>query len=259
MEQNRKKDLVKQFSGVLGAEQRDTGTTAMKTNDTVTDPVCGMSVKPDAAAATAAYQEQTYYFCSAHCHAKFVKDPATYVDGRSGGASGTEPAHHEPHAPLVVEREAAPAPGKNVTIYTCPMHPEVRQPGPGACPKCGMALEPEIPVAVVSVEYTCPMHPEIVRGEPGNCPICGMALEPRTAPTTAAENAELIEMTRRFWASTALALPVFIPAMVGVPIAAGVLYPFFGLLLSPIVAVAAMSFSSVSVVTNALRLNRVKL
>ncbi len=123
----------------------------MKTNDTVTDPVCRMSIKPEAAAATAAYQEQTYYFCSVHCHDKFVKDPAAYVGERSDAAPGTDPAHHEPHAPLVGEREAAPVRGTNVTIYTCPMHPEVRQPGPGACPKCGMALESEIPVAAVSV------------------------------------------------------------------------------------------------------------
>src|SRR5207244_1014794 len=64
--------------------------------------------------------------------------------------------------------------------FTCPMHPEVRQSGPGACPKCGMSLEPSSAVAPTRIEYTCPMHPEIVRDKPGNCPICGMALEPRT-------------------------------------------------------------------------------
>ncbi|MBY0576189.1 MAG: copper-translocating P-type ATPase [Gallionellaceae bacterium] len=91
--------------------------------------------------------------------------------------------------------------------YTCPMHPEIHQPMPGNCPKCGMTLEPEFPVTTSTVEYTCPMHPEIVRSEPGNCPICGMALEPRNAP--AEDNAELSGMTRRFWISTALAAPVF--------------------------------------------------
>jgi len=192
----------------------------MKTNDTVTDPVCNMSIKPEAAAATAAYQEQTYYFCSAGCHAKFVKDPATYVGGRSGSASDADTSSHKPHASPAVAGKAASgpgkaalAPGKSAVIYTCPMHPEVHQPGPGACPKCGMALEPEIPVAATSAEYTCPMHPEIVRSEPGNCPICGMALEPRTPPAAAEENAELIDMTRRFWISTALALAVFVLAM----------------------------------------------
>ncbi|MHB8494621.1 MAG: heavy metal translocating P-type ATPase [Casimicrobiaceae bacterium] len=185
----------------------------MKTNDTVTDPVCGMSIRQEAAAAIAAYREKTYYFCSVRCHAKFVKDPAAYVGARSDGTPGADPSHHEPHSPRIVEGAAAPAPGKSAAFYTCPMHPEVRQPGPGACPKCGMALELEIPVAAVSVEYTCPMHPEIVRSAPGHCPICGMALEPRTAPAAAAENAELINMTRRLWISTALALPVFVLAM----------------------------------------------
>jgi Cu+-exporting ATPase len=75
-----------------------------------------------------------------------------------------------------------------------------------------MALEPETPVAAGTVEYTCPMHPEIVRSEPGNCPICGMALEPRNA--VAEDNAELKDMTRRFWVSAALALPVFLLATV---------------------------------------------
>ena len=97
-------------------------------------------------------------------------------------------------------------------MYTCPMHPEIRQPAPGSCPKCGMALEPESPMVSGAVEYTCPMHPEIVRSEPGSCPICGMALEPRNAP--AEDNAELRDMTRRFWVSAVLALPVFVMAMV---------------------------------------------
>jgi len=91
------------------------------------------------------------------------------------------------------------------------MHPEIRQPAPGSCPKCGMALEPESPPVPGAVEYTCPMHPEVVRSEPGSCPICGMALEPRNAPSE--DNAELNDMTRRFWASAALALPVFVIAM----------------------------------------------
>ena len=98
--------------------------------------------------------------------------------------------------------------------YTCPMHPEVRQQGPGSCPKCGMALEPETAAAAPTrTEYVCPMHPEIVRNEPGDCPICGMALEPRVA-TVDEENAEFNDMTRRFWVSTALAAPVFVMATV---------------------------------------------
>ncbi|MBU6489604.1 MAG: heavy metal translocating P-type ATPase, partial [Burkholderiales bacterium] len=88
------------------------------------------------------------------------------------------------------------------------MHPEVENPAPGACPKCGMALELKTPV-VKRIEWTCPMHPEIVRPAPGACPKCGMALEPREVSAgPEEENGELIDMTRRFWISAAFSFPV---------------------------------------------------
>jgi len=94
------------------------------------------------------------------------------------------------------------------------MCPEVRETTPVACPSCGMALEPEMPVGPTTrTEYTCPMHPEIVRDQPGACPICGMALEPRTIEIEEGPNPELVDMTRRFWTSAALTLPVFGLAM----------------------------------------------
>jgi len=99
-------------------------------------------------------------------------------------------------------------------MYVCPMDPEIRQTGPGACPKCGMALEPEMVAAPAGrTEYVCPMHPEIVRDEPGACPICGMALEPQTAAVDDAENPELEDMRRRFWVSLVLSIPVLASAM----------------------------------------------
>jgi len=117
-------------------------------------------------------------------------------------------AHIRPPAP----------PAMPSAVYTCPMHPDIRQDAPGACPKCGMALEPLMPPAPPApaarvTEYVCPMHPQVVRSEPGNCPICGMALEPRTASLEEAENPELADMSRRFWFGTTLALPVFLLAM----------------------------------------------
>ena len=94
------------------------------------------------------------------------------------------------------------------------MHPEVKQPQPGSCPECGMALEPAtIATAPTRTEYTCPMHPEIVRDEPGECPTCGMALEPRTVTVEEAPNPELSTMTRRFWIALALTLPLVLVAM----------------------------------------------
>jgi len=92
--------------------------------------------------------------------------------------------------------------------YTCPMHPEVHSIAPGACPKCGMALEAAIITALaIRTQYTCPMHPQIVRNEPGSCPICGMTLEPMTVAVNEV-NPELDSMTRRFWVCAALALPL---------------------------------------------------
>ena len=100
-------------------------------------------------------------------------------------------------------------------IYTCPMHTEVEQQGPGSCPKCGMALEPKTPMPVAErMEYTCPMHPEIVRGGPGSCPKCGMALEPRTVSLTEEEkNPEYDDMRKRFIVGAILTLPLVVIAM----------------------------------------------
>jgi len=97
--------------------------------------------------------------------------------------------------------------------YICPMCPGVRQTEPGSCPHCGMALERETPLQPGSkTEYTCPMHPEVVQDHPGSCPKCGMALEPRTVEVEE-DNTELKDMSRRFWFSVVLALPVLISAM----------------------------------------------
>jgi Cu+-exporting ATPase len=118
------------------------------------DPVCGMTVDPAASKHLLEHGGVTYHFCCAGCRTKFEADPAKYL------------------AP-----KATPAPAKPGAVYTCPMHPEIRQQGPGSCPKCGMALEP--------MEVTAEAGP----------------------------NHELIDMTRRFWIGLVLALPVFILEM----------------------------------------------
>jgi Cu+-exporting ATPase len=123
----------------------------------VKDPVCGMTVDPHTAKHRHVHNGQPFYFCGARCRERFIADPAKYL---SPEAKAAEPV----------------APG---TIYTCPMHPEVRQQGPGSCPICGMALEPEMVTA-------------------------------DTAP-----NPELADMTRRLWIGLALMLPVFLLEMGG--------------------------------------------
>jgi len=117
----------------------------------VKDPVCGMTVDPHTATHRAQYLGKPYFFCSSGCQSKFLAEPADYI----------EPA---------VARKAEPVP--EGTIYTCPMHPQIRQVGPGSCPICGMALEPAVATAEMG-----PSH-------------------------------ELVDMTRRFWVGLALSLPV---------------------------------------------------
>jgi P-type Cu+ transporter len=174
--------------------------TISATTQTAIDPVCGMTVDPDRAAGSAEYQGQTYYFCCEHCRNKFREAPEKYL----AAPQLTTITPLRPHT-------RTPTP--TADEYTCPMHPEVRQNKPGSCPKCGMALEPLLVTAPKEkTEYTCPMHPEIIRDAPGACPICGMALEPRTV-VAEEENAELDDMKRRFWVSTALTLPLLIIAM----------------------------------------------
>lgn len=176
--------------------------TAAATVQTVTDPVCGMSVDPDRAAGSFAHNGDIYYFCSNHCRQKFQDDPHRYAAAVADQLAPATPAKNEKQLASSVSGE-----------YTCPMHPEVRQSGPGSCPKCGMALEPvTVTPPKEKIEYTCPMHPQIVRDAPGFCPICGMALEPRTV-LAEEENAELKDMRRRFWVSAALSLPLIVLAM----------------------------------------------
>jgi P-type Cu+ transporter len=207
------------------------------------DPVCGMQVDPEKAAGKSEYQGKTYYFCNPGCKRKFEADQGRYVhrDVRESitslhhdpvcgmniseeDAAGT--VHHggklyhfcsascvqkfkaDPKRYLQLEPSDPVSKADNQIEYTCPMDPEVRQIGPGACPKCGMALEPvTIALPQTRTEYTCPMHPEIVQDRPGNCPICGMALEPRSVVLDE-DNPELVDMKRRFFVSAALSVPI---------------------------------------------------
>ncbi|MDH4082190.1 MAG: heavy metal translocating P-type ATPase [Nitrospira sp.] len=156
------------------------------------DPVCGMTVQPATAAGSYNYRDKTYYFCATRCLDKFRADPEYYLT---------------PLEQRVLKPTPTPS-GANVQ-YICPMDPEVSESKPGACPICGMALEPaDVTVLPTRTEYTCPMHPEIVQSAPGACPICGMALEARTV-TVEEVNPELVDMTRRFWQSVVLGSPIF--------------------------------------------------
>ena len=164
----------------------------------VKDPVCGMNVDPAKAASAVTVGTNTYYFCCRSCGEKFTADPQKYLAAPS-----------EPPVSQVRGHQLAANLGSS---YVCPMDPEIHQNHPGACPKCGMALEPELPVAT-KTQWICPMHPEIIRDAPGSCPICGMALEPMTVTAATEENPELRDMTRRLWTSVLIGIALIAFAM----------------------------------------------
>lgn len=170
------------------------------------DPVCGMTVDADTAQYHAHHKQQDYVFCSQHCLTNFKADPARYLKQEKASSCCGGHAHTEASAVKAAQ-------ATDGSDYICPMCEGVRQSGPGSCPKCGMALEPESPLAVTSkTQYTCPMHPEVLQDEPGDCPKCGMALEAISVDAEE-DQSELITMSRRFWLGAVLAFPVFVIAM----------------------------------------------
>lgn len=193
-----------------------------KTDDTVLDPVCGMYVVPEEAAGHVRHEGRDIYFCSKHCEQKFSSNPEEYLKPTPAPSNlvqlaGIAPAKgalprqgiNPQHPAQVPLSTAAPKAAK----YICPMDPEVASDTRGACPRCGMALEPALNAP--TVEYSCPMHPEVVSDRPGSCPICGMALEPRykAGAAHAEDDTELRSMTRRFWVSTALTVVLVVLTM----------------------------------------------
>ncbi|PHS23953.1 MAG: copper-translocating P-type ATPase [Methylophaga sp.] len=207
------------------------------------DPVCGMKVDENSQYITE-LDSEIHYFCSEHCLTKFTGSPKDYLsdekqescgcshdqtasveedkaDGGCGGENNHDAkpldnqhgccgGHEQDNVVLPITKGVY----DSEIIYTCPMHPEVESTDPNSpCPKCGMALEPkDVSLSNTKTEYTCPMHPEILQDHPSSCPKCGMALEPRTVEISE-DTSELDFMSRRFWFSVFLAIPVFFSAM----------------------------------------------
>src|SRR5260370_8763591 len=202
------------------------------------DPVCGMQVDAASAGATSEHGGRTYFFCCPGCAKKFEAAPEQYLKPQPAPSGPMQTMISPAPAAGPVQKGLASAPAvrswlksfdrafdkasatapstrKSTGVeYICPMDSEVHQNKPGACPKCGMALEAAFPaLPSTKTEYVCPMHPEIVRTEPGSCPICGMALEPRVISAEEEQNPELASMARRFWVSVALTAPILLAAM----------------------------------------------
>jgi len=148
------------------------------------DPVCGMMVDPEKSAGKVSHGDKTYYFCSKRCAERFEKEPEKFL--ATPGAAGMESAAHAGH-----EKSAAPS---------------VRP---------ADATSAATSEAATGARYTCPMHPQIIQIGPGSCPICGMALEPMDVLAEVEADPEYDSMSRRLWVSAALSLPVLLIAMFG--------------------------------------------
>ncbi|MFO1126886.1 MAG: heavy metal translocating P-type ATPase [Rhodospirillales bacterium] len=178
------------------------------------DPVCGMTVDPQAGKPQHTHKGVTYFFCCPGCKEKFAANPEAYLAPAPPADAAAEQRMKDPVCGMTVD----PQTGKpqythgGVTYFFC-------------CPGCKekFANDPEAflrPAAGTAKQsgpadavYTCPMHPEIEQVGPGDCPICGMALEPKTVSLTEGPSAEYVDMRRRLWISAALALPLVALAM----------------------------------------------
>ena len=161
-------------------DPQNTGLPIIASAPRVKDPVCGMLVDPQKSAGKVLHADKTYYFCSKRCAERFEKEPEKFL--AAPGASGMEPASHA----RTSHQLAHASPSSD-------------------------AISP----AKKDARYTCPMHPEIIQLGPGSCPICGMALEPMDAFAEVEADPEYDSMLRRFWVSAALSLPVLLVAMFG--------------------------------------------
>jgi Cu+-exporting ATPase len=152
-------------------------TAAARRDGMAIDPVCGMTVNPAQARGTFEHRGVTYYFCAEGCRQKFAADPDGWLERRANprpSPSAMPVTLHTPHRPGA-RLPAAPAAGG--TLYTCPMHPEVQQIGPGACPKCGMALEPVVVTAQAPVDAeTADLTRRLVVGAALTVPLLALAM-----------------------------------------------------------------------------------
>jgi len=176
------------------------------------DPVCGMTVADDSPL-TEDRGGRTFRFCSEHCRRQFLNTngarPAADAEP-AGACCGSR--EHAAAKPQVVAMPPSSASDGESARYDCPMCDGVASDRPGACPKCGMALESTSAGLPRRRQWTCPMHPEIVQDEPGACPKCGMDLEPVEVDEDE-DDSELRSMTRRFIVGAVLTVPLFVLAM----------------------------------------------
>jgi Cu+-exporting ATPase len=175
--------------------------TTAGTSPVIRDPVCGMTVDPGAGKPKHEHDGHSYHFCSQGCRDKFVAEPTAYL-------TATDPV-----CGMSVDRATARHMSKHegARFYFCSAgcHGKFE-----AAPETYLGDRPAPEPMPGGTIYTCPMHPEIEQTGPGDCPICGMALEPKGVPTgDEGPNPELVDFTRRFWVGTAFTVPLLVLTM----------------------------------------------
>jgi Cu+-exporting ATPase len=176
------------------------------------DPVCGMNVEPSKAAAKVEHAGKTYYFCAPGCAKRFEQTPGKYLgSAEKGGAPGLLSLQ----VPAQSSRTAiAVAPAPHSADHSA-HHPLSSHRDRDGANTASSSTSPAEPTSAAQARYTCPMHPEIVQIGPGSCPICGMALEPIEVSAEIEADPEYDSMRRRFWVSASLSLPVLLLSMFG--------------------------------------------
>ncbi|HEY5611796.1 MAG TPA: heavy metal translocating P-type ATPase, partial [Thermoanaerobaculia bacterium] len=171
-----------------------------------TDPVCGMHVDPEKAAGSSTFDGQTVFFCSNFCKKQFDQNPAAFV--KRAAASVKDPVCGMRVDPATAKASST---HDGQTYFFCCEHCKAKFDADPA-KVLGGTPKPAAPAAPAGTIYTCPMHPEVRQVGPGSCPICGMALEP-LGVTAEEDTSELKSMTLRFWISAILAVPLVVITM----------------------------------------------
>lgn len=204
----------------------------------IRDPVCGMTVDPNAGKPSLDYQGRSFHFCSNGCHAKFEAAPENYLSAK------------DPVCGMSVDRATARhfLKHEGEKFYFCSAGCKAKfETDPSAYLDGNRPAPKPVPKGTL---YTCPMHPEVISDHPGDCPKCGMALEPMGVPAAdEGPNPELVDFTRRLWISAALSLPLLVISMgpmIGLPMRDWIGEPFATwvelILATPVVLWAALPF-----------------
>ncbi|MEZ5428551.1 MAG: heavy metal translocating P-type ATPase [Pyrinomonadaceae bacterium] len=217
----RVRSLPVQIGGVRKTEMKQSA------GGTRIDPVCGMTVDPDTAPAQIDWEGETYYFCCPNCLEKFKTEKSgSQGSSKKGAPSAAAAEFTDPVCQMKISPETAAGSFhfENENYYFCSKSclDKFRQ-----NPRAFLEEKTAPRAGDAEAIYTCPMHPEIEQIGPGTCPKCGMALEPKTVSLEDAPDPEYLDMKRRFWLSTALTVPVFVLAMGEMLIDANRLFPGF--------------------------------